>query len=155
MAKQLKPTQVQGVSQAAIAKKYGVNGGSVAAWYKTGCPRLPNGRYNPEAVDKWLRERDAKRDERASLKDQKTQAEIDRIQRDIKQRDIDIAKSLDQLHDRDECNRKQIELRVAESAILNSLSDTFLSAWPEAKAQAQWLEAQTDEMIEKLKRASD
>ena len=143
------------ISRAAVGRHYGVNGGSVTAWVKAGCPQLPNGLFELAAVDKWLRERDSKKAERASLKDQKTMAEIDRIGRDIKQRDLEIAKQTGAMHDRDECCKSLTEIRARESRTLHTLHERFLTAYPEQVEAAKWIEREVEGIIERLANANN
>lgn len=97
------PHRPNAVSKSTVAKHYNVNGGSVTAWVKAGCPQLPNGQFVMADVERWLQKRQAGKEERASLKDQKTQAEIDRIQRDISKRDLELAQQRGEVHGKAEC----------------------------------------------------
>ena len=150
MKNKVLPPRTQGVSKNSIAKHYGVNGGSVAAWGKGGCPQLPNGKFVLAKVEAWIRERDAKKQERASLKDRKTQAEIDRIQRDITKRDLEIAKEEGKVHGSAECSASLTEIRARESRVLHGLDQRFAAAFPEATKQAEWLEREIDDVLGRL-----
>jgi phage terminase Nu1 subunit (DNA packaging protein) len=82
-------------------------------------------------VDKWLRERDSKRDERASLKDQKTQAEIDRIQRDISKRDLELAQQRGEVHGREECCKSLTSVVSEVLQPLLSVGSRLAAQFPE------------------------
>jgi hypothetical protein len=149
--KHVTPTKTGGISRAAVAKHYGVNGGSVSAWVKAGCPQLPNGLFILADVDKWLRERDAKKAERASLKDQKTQAEIDRIKADIRQRDHDYERQRGDVHGKAECG-KSLTAVVSESLQrLMQLGATLQAKRPEVPGLKADADAVVDEVLAQIR----
>ena len=125
------PAKPTGLSRAAIGKHYGVNGGSVSAWVKAGCPQLPNGLFILADVEKWIRERDEKKAGRATLKDLKTQAEIDRIHRDIASRDIELQKQRDEVHSKSACVASLTRLFSESLQPLLTLHTQIKAAFPE------------------------
>ena len=143
----------QRLSLRQLASRKRVAPSSVSSWVEVGCPRNADKTFSESAVDKWLASRREERKAGASLRDQKLQAEIDRIQRDIRQRDIAIDKDMSKLHDAAECDKKHTALRSAESSILNSLPRSFLAAFPEDKAKAEWLQHAIDGIVERLQNA--
>jgi hypothetical protein len=98
---------------------------------KAGCPQLPNGLFELAAVEKWLRARDERKAERATLKDQKTQAEIDRIHRDIASRDIDLQKQRGETHSKAECCKSLTSVVSEAMQPLMALHTSVKAAFPE------------------------
>jgi phage terminase Nu1 subunit (DNA packaging protein) len=82
-------------------------------------------------VDKWLRERDEKKSARASLKDQKTQAEIDRIQRDISKRDLELSEQRGEVHDKAECCKSLTAVVSEALQPLLSVGSRLAAQFPE------------------------
>jgi hypothetical protein len=150
MKKQVTPTKSVGISRGAVGKHYGVNGGSVSAWVKAGCPQLTIGQFVLAVVEAWLLKRDDKNAQGRDLKEEKTRQEIERIKRDIQARDIDLEKQRGTVHDKSACAASLTAMRARESAVLHGLSQRFAGAFPEATAQAVWLEREVDGVIERL-----
>lgn len=152
MKKKLIPSNDLGISQNAVAKHYGVNGGSVTAWCKQGCPRLVNGKFVLADVEKWLKQRDEKKADRASLKDQKTQAEIDRIRRDIASRDIDLSKQRDEVHSKSECCKSLTAVVSEAMQPLMSLHTQIKAAFPELPQNViEAIAAKVDAAMEQIR----
>jgi len=146
MKNKVTPPKSGGISRAAVARHYDVNGGSVTAWVKAGCPQLPNGLFVLAEVDKWLQARQEKKAERASLKDQKTQAEIDRIQRDIAKRDLELSRDRGEVHSKSDCAAGLVQLAGLVSSRCNSRPQRFRTAFPEAsQSMIDWLERDNEE----------
>jgi len=112
---------------------------------------LPSGLFQLAAVEKWIQERDEKKSARSGLKDEKLAGEIEKIRRDIKLRDLEIAKSEGKLHDKALCAQSVTEMRARESHVLHGLASRFRAAYPEAEAQSVWIEREIDGLIERLR----
>jgi hypothetical protein len=146
------PPASGGVSRSAVAKHYGVNGGSVSAWVKAGCPQLPKGLFVLADVEKWLRARDEKKAERASLKDQKTQAEINRILADIRQRDHDYERQRGEVHGKEACCKSLTTIVSEALQPLLSLHGRVKAACPELpKAVIDRIAAEVDAVFAKIR----
>jgi phage terminase Nu1 subunit (DNA packaging protein) len=150
MKKQVTPTKSVGISRGAVGKHYGVNGGSVSAWVKAGCPQLPNGLFVLTEVEAWLRKRDEKKAAGRDLKEEKLRQEIERIKRTIQSQDMDLEKQRGTVHDKAACAASLTAIRARESGILHGLSQRFAGAFPEAVQQAEWLDREVDEVIGRL-----
>ena len=131
MKNKVTPPKSGGISRAAVARHYDVNGGSVTAWVKAGCPQLPNGLFVLAEVDKWLQARQEKKAERASLKDQKTQAEIERIQRDIAKRDLELSRDKGEVHGKAECCKSVTSVVSEALQPLLSVGSRLAAQFPE------------------------
>ena len=146
------PKHGGGVSRNAIATHYGVNGGSVSAWVKAGCPQLPNGLFVLADVEKWLRDRDEKKAARASLKDQKLQAEIDRIQRDIQKRNLELQRDRGEVHGKAECVRSLTTLLSESLQPLLSLHTRIKAKFPEQpQAVIDGIAAEVDATFQQIR----
>lgn len=141
-------TQHLGLRQLASRKRVGPS--SISSWVAAGCPRNPDGTFSLADVDAWLRERADKRGAAASLRDQKIEHEIQRLKRDIDARDIDISKLRGEVHSKRECAASLTALRARESRTLHGLAQRFSGAFPEATAQAEWLDKEVNGVIERL-----
>ena len=140
------------VSRAAIARHYGINGGSVSAWVKGGCPQLPNGTFILAEVEKWLRERDEKKAGRADLREQKLQAEIDRIKRQISMHDMEIDRQREAVHGKAECAKSLTMLLSDSLNPLLSLHTRIKTAYPELPQNViEAIAAQVDAAFEQIR----
>jgi len=138
-------------SRNAIAKHYGVNGGSVSAWVKAGCPQKPNGLFSLNEVEAWIRARDQKKIERASLRDQKLEAEITKIKKGIRRDDFLFDRDKGLYHSKADCAASLIEVRAAESRVIASVGHSFKGAFPEASsAMSDWLRKWAAGVLAKL-----
>lgn len=135
----------------AIGRQYNVDAASVVAWAKTGCPRLPNGKFNPEAVATWLRERQEKKATSGDLKAEKLQQDILKAKRDVQLRDIEIAEKLGKVHNRHECAKSLTEIRAAESRILHNIGTALRAQFPEIDSKIiEALNKIVDEVVVRL-----
>ena len=152
MIKALTPTKTEGISRNQVAKHFGVNGGSVSAWEKAGCPMLVNRRFELAAVEKWLRERDEKKNEGRDLKDEKLRHEIERIKRDISSRDIDLQKQRDEVHSKSECCKSLTAVVSEAMQPLMSLHTQIKAAFPELPANViEAIAAKVDAAMEQIR----
>jgi chromosome segregation ATPase len=98
---------------------------------KMGCPVMANGQFDPVAVEDWFRKRKEKREESQDLREQKLQAEIDRIQRDIRQRDHDYEQTRGEVHSKAECCKSLTAVVSEAMQPLMSLHTQVKAAFPE------------------------
>ena len=98
---------------------------------KMGCPVLSNGQFDPVAVEDWFRKRKEKREESQDLREQKLQAEIDRIQRDIRQRDHDYEQTRGEVHSKAECCKSLTAVVSEAMQPLMALHTQVKAAFPE------------------------
>jgi hypothetical protein len=82
-------------------------------------------------VEKWLQARQEKKAERASLKDQKTQAEIERIQRDIAKRDLELSRDKGEVHGKAECCKSLTSVVSEALQPLLSVGSRLAAQFPE------------------------
>jgi hypothetical protein len=119
---------------------------------KAGCPQLPNGLFVLADVEKWLRARDEKKAERASLKDQKTQAEINRILADIRQRDHDYERQRGDVHSKADCCKSLTTIVSEFLQPLLSLHGRVKAANPElSQAVIDRIAAEVDAVFAKIR----
>jgi len=115
-----------------MARKLGLrNVGSLDAMVKQGCPRLPNGQFVVADVEAWVAGRAEKKAQSKDLREQKLQAEIDRIQRDIRQRDHDYEQSRGDVHRKDDCAKSLTKLLSESLQPLLSLHTRIKAKFPE------------------------
>ena len=113
---------------------------------------MPNGLFVLAEVEKWLRARDEKKAERASLKDQKTQAEIDRIQRDIRQRDHDYEQTRGEVHSKAECCKSLTSVVSEAMQPLMALHTQVKAAFPELPQNViEAIAARVDVAVEQIR----
>jgi phage terminase Nu1 subunit (DNA packaging protein) len=136
-----------------LARHYNVSPKAVDGWVSRGCPKDPKTKaFDLAAVESWLKQRaEDNKSKPSGLREQKLQAEIDRIRRDIKRRDLEIAKEEGKLHSRDDCAASLTELRARESRILHTLPDRLAARFPELGAKLKVAAAEEiDEILGRL-----
>jgi phage terminase Nu1 subunit (DNA packaging protein) len=153
MKKQVTPTKSVGISRGAVGKHYGVNGGSVSAWVKAGCPQLPNGQFVLAEVEAWLRKRDEKKAAGRDLKEEKLRQEIERIKRTIQSQDMDLEKQRGTVHDTAGCSVRVSQAVAEFSRGLQSVVAQFREAYPEATSQAEFIATKHREYLIQLQDA--
>ena len=136
-----------------MSRKLGLrNVGSLDAMVKTGCPRLPNGQFDVAAVEAWVKARAEKKADGKDLREQKLQAEIDRIRRDIASRDIDLSKQRDEVHGKAECCKSLTAVVSEAMQPLMSLHTQVKAAFPELPANViEAIAAKVDAAVEQIR----
>jgi hypothetical protein len=148
-----KVATVQFLGRNAMSRKLGLrNVGSLDAMVKQGCPREKNGQFNVVEVERWVEERANKRAGSKDLREQKLQAEIDRIQRDIRQRDHDYEQTRGEVHSKAECCKSLTAVVSEAMQPLMSIHTSMKAAYPETpQGQIDWLAAKVDAALEQIR----
>lgn len=104
---------------------------SVLSWVEAGCPRNADKTFDESAVDAWLAKHRESAAESKSLKEQKLQAEITRIQRDIRQRDHDYEASRGEVHSKVDCCKSLTAITSEALQPLLSVGGRLAAQFPE------------------------
>src|ERR1035437_4084330 len=92
------------LSLRALAKRKGVSPAAITQAYKAGAPRNPDGTFNEAEFDKFISERDARRDSSLDLRSQKLMKEIENLSVRIRLGGIEEDKARGKLHDSTSCS---------------------------------------------------
>lgn len=137
----------QRLSLRRIASRKRVAPSSVLSWVEGGCPRNADKTFDESAVDAWLAKHRESAAESKSLKEQKLQAEITRIQRDIRQRDHDYEAARGEVHSKIDCAKSRTAHAAAIATRVNSMPPQFAAAFPDApKSYSDWLYKWTEQL---------
>ena len=124
----------------------------MTAWVKAGCPQLPNGKFILNDVEAWLQRRQAGKEERASLKDRKTEAEIERIRRDIEKRDLELSQQRGDVHSKADCCQSLTTIVSESLQPLMSLGSKLAAQFPELGGRLKdAADREVDAAIEKIR----
>ena len=146
----------QRLSLRQIASRKRVAPSSVKSWIEHGCPRNADKTMSEAEVDKWLAAHREKAAEAKDLKQQKLEAEITRIKRDIESRDIELSRQRDEVHSKAECCKSLTAIVSEAMQPLMGLHTSVKAAFPElpqgvVDAIAAKVDAAVEQMREGLK----
>ena len=140
------------LTRAQIAKHYKVLASSINGWLAKGCPRNPDKTYDLEAVNKWYQTQNSNYNLGATLRQEKTKADIERVKKQNRDLDFQYQKAQGLVHSKEDCSKSLTEVLSANLQPLLSLGSRIAAQFPElGKRLKDAIDIEVDNTFENIR----